>query len=62
MASALQPEIWRPNMLGVRELITYSTLDSAAVTIAIDPSCLCIEVGHVSRLSEVASTDHLYAL
>ena len=24
MASALQPEIWRPNMPGVRELITYS--------------------------------------
>ena len=25
MASALQPEIWRPNMPGVRELITYSS-------------------------------------
>ena len=24
MASALQPEIWHPNMPGVRELITYS--------------------------------------
>ena len=26
MASALQPEIWRPNIPGVRELITYSTV------------------------------------
>ena len=24
MASALQPEIWRPNMPGVRELVSYS--------------------------------------
>ena len=26
VASALQPEIWRPNMPGVRESITYSSL------------------------------------
>ena len=33
MASALQPEIWRPNMPGVRELITYSSSGLEALVV-----------------------------
>ena len=42
MASALQPEIWRPNMPGVRELITYSI--SSEYTVEVKKSLCSVTV------------------